>query len=142
MSLETYGSFRVEFLNDKRGKLLKNDELFLNIYGFYTLTHASGNMTLRSWYYPKLTKLERILKKKWKENEKKVKTLLIINIIIKKIKKNDAAFNLIFYLNDKEQFFANLESWKLTFEEDYLNVHFYLLRKPIRHEKIYKFKRV
>ena len=64
MSLETYGSFHVELLNDKRGKLLDNDELFLNIYDFYTLTHAPGNMTFRSWYYPKLTKLERILRKK------------------------------------------------------------------------------
>ena len=108
ISLETYGSFHVELLNVKRGKLLDNDELFLNIYDFYTLTHAPGNMTFRSWYYPKLTKLERILRKKWKENEKKVKTLPIINIIIKKIKENDAAFNPIHYLNDKEQFFANL----------------------------------
>ena len=66
MILETYDSFRVEFLNNKRGKLLDNDELFLNIYDFYTLTHATGNMTLKSWYYPKLTKLERILRKKWK----------------------------------------------------------------------------
>ena len=64
MSLETYGSFRVELLNDKRGKLLENDELFLNIYDFYTLTHAPGNVTVRSWYYPKLTKLEIILRKK------------------------------------------------------------------------------
>ena len=64
MSLETYGSFHVELLNVKRGKLLDNDELSLNIYDFYTLTHAPGNMTFRSWYYPKLTKLERILRKK------------------------------------------------------------------------------
>ena len=64
MSLETYGSFHVELLNVKRGKLLDNDELFLNIYDFYTLTHAPVNMTFRSWYYPKLTKLERILRKK------------------------------------------------------------------------------
>ena len=27
MSFETYGSFRIEFLNNKKGKLLKNDEL-------------------------------------------------------------------------------------------------------------------
>ena len=34
MSFETYGSFRIEFLNDKKGKLLENDELFLNIFDF------------------------------------------------------------------------------------------------------------
>ena len=141
-SFETYGSFCIEFLNDKKGKLLENDELFLNIFDFYTLYHAPGNMTLRSWYYPKLTKLERILRKKWKQNEKKVKTLPLINIIIKKIKEEDAAFDPTLYLNDKEQFFANIESWKLTFEKDYLIEHPYLLREPIRHKKIYKFKRV
>ena len=32
MSLESYGSFRVEFLNDKRGKLLENDELLRFLY--------------------------------------------------------------------------------------------------------------
>ena len=26
-SFETYGSFRIKFLNNKKGKLLKNDEL-------------------------------------------------------------------------------------------------------------------
>ena len=107
MNFETYGSFRIKFLNDKKGKLLKNDELFLNIFDFCTLYHAPGNMTLRSWYYPKLTKLERILRKKWKQIEKKVKTLpyiSIINIIIEKIKEEDAAFDPTLYLNDKNNF--------------------------------------
>ena len=47
----------------------------MNCYDFYTLIHAPGNMTFSSWFYPKLTKLDRILRKKWKENEKKIKTL-------------------------------------------------------------------
>ena len=34
MSYETYGFFRKEFLNDKKGKLIESDELFLNIYDF------------------------------------------------------------------------------------------------------------
>ena len=72
MSFEIYVSFRIEFLNDKKGKLLENDELFLNIFDFYSLYLAPGNMTLRSWHYPKLTKLERTLQKKWKQNEKKL----------------------------------------------------------------------
>ena len=104
MSFKTYGSFCMEFLNDKKGKWLENDELFLNIFDFYALYHAPGNMTLRSWYYPKLTKLERILRKKWKQNEKKVKTLLLINIIIKKIKEEDAAFDPTLYLMIKNNF--------------------------------------
>ena len=73
MSFETYGSFRIEFLNDKKGKLLENDELFLNIFDFYTLYHAPGNMKLRSWYYPKLTKLKRILRKNGNRMKKKLK---------------------------------------------------------------------
>ena len=44
MSFETYGSFCIEFLNDKKGKLLKNDELFLNIFDFYMLYNVPGNM--------------------------------------------------------------------------------------------------
>ena len=76
----------------------------MNIFDFYTLYHVPGNMTLRSWYYPKLTKLERILQKKWKQNEKKVKTLLLINIIIKKIKEEDAAFDPTLYLMIKNNF--------------------------------------
>ena len=85
-----------------------------------------------------MTKLERFLWKKWKQR-KKVKTLSLINIIVKKIKKEDATFDSTLYLNDKEQFFANIESWKLTFEKDYLIEHPYLLREPIRHKKIYRF---
>ena len=73
MSFETYGSFCIEFLNDKKGKLLENDELFLNIFDFYTLYHAPGNMKLRSWYYPKLTKLKRILRKNGNRMKKKLK---------------------------------------------------------------------
>ena len=101
-------------------------------------------MTLRSWCYPKLTKLETILQKKWKQNEKKVTTLPLINIIIKEIKEEDltlfkeedlTVFDLTLYLNDKEQFFANIESWNLTFEKDYLIEHPYLLRELIRHKK-------
>ena len=44
MSFETYGSFHIEFLNDKKGKLLKNNELFLNIFDFYMLYDVPGNM--------------------------------------------------------------------------------------------------
>ena len=63
MSYETYGFFRKEFLNDKKGKLIKSDELFLNIYDFWVLKHAFF-MRCRRWYHPKITKLERILRRK------------------------------------------------------------------------------
>ena len=145
MTFETYGDFRTEFLYDIRGKLLENDELFLNIYDFYVLLHGSGNVQAEHWYrwtYLKLNKLERMLKKKWKKMEKAVKTLPIINVLLNKIKEDDATFSPLAYLNEKEQYFANLESWKLTSEETFLNSHPYLLREPIRHKKIYRFKKV
>ena len=97
---------------------------------FFYVISCARKYELSSWYYPKLTKLERFLWKKWKQR-KKVKTLSLINIIIKKIKKEDATFDPTLYLNDKEQFFANIESWKLTFEKDYLIEHPYLLQEPI-----------
>ena len=40
MSYDTYGFFRKEFLDDKKGKLIETDELFLNIYDFWVLKHA------------------------------------------------------------------------------------------------------
>ena len=83
-----------------------------------------------------------MLRKKWKKMEKAVKTLSIINVLLNKIKEDDAAFSPLAYLNEKEQYFANLESSKLTSEETYLNSHPYLLREPIRHKKIYRFKKV
>ena len=71
--------------------------------------------------------------------KKKLKLYLLINTIIKKVKEEDEAFDSTLCLDDKEQFFANIESWKLTFENDYLIEHPYLLREPIRHKTIYKF---
>ena len=56
MNYETYGSFRVEFLNDERGKWLKSDSLFLNIYEFWVLSHVQGFMKGNRCYHPKKTK--------------------------------------------------------------------------------------
>ena len=88
----------------------------------------------------KIRKLERILKRKWERAGVKVKTLPIINVLILKIIEKDRAFDPTNYLNKKEQYFANLESWKMTFEEELIQRKPYLTRKPIRHQEIYKFK--
>ena len=48
-----------------------------------------------------------------------VKSSAIIKFALKKIRENDATFSPLHYLNEKEQYFANLESWKLSFEETY-----------------------
>ena len=42
MSDETYGSFRVEFLHDERGNLIKEDTLFHNIFDFWAFIHCKG----------------------------------------------------------------------------------------------------
>ena len=96
MTFETYGDFRTEFLYDIRGKLLENDELFLNIYDFYVLLHGSENVKAEHWYDLKL-------RKKWKKMERAVKTLPIINVLLMKIKEDDAVFIPLAYLNEKEQ---------------------------------------
>ena len=45
-AFEIYGSggFRDEFLHDQRGKLIKTDNLFYNIYDFGVVQHALGFM--------------------------------------------------------------------------------------------------
>ena len=114
IAFETYGSFRVEFLCDKKGKLLKFDSLFLNIYDFWTiLNEAPISMKCEEWYHPKVAKLERVLRKKWKREN--VKDLPIINVLLKNIKEEKLAFDPTRYLNDKEQYFANLTNWKMNF---------------------------
>ena len=61
--------------------------------------------------------LKKHLRKKWKK-ESFCKSLPIINILFKKIEEEEHAFNnLIPYIEDKEQYFANLKSWKNNFEE-------------------------
>ena len=141
MSYETYGFFRKEFLNNIKGKLIESDELFLNIYDFWVLKHTFF-MCHKRWYHPKITKLQIIFRRKWERAGVKLKTLPIINALILKIIEEDRAFDLTNYLNEKEQYFVNLESWKMTFEEELIQRKPYLTRKPIRHRKIYKFKRV
>ena len=99
-------------------------------------------MRCKCWYHPKITKLEKILRRKCERAGVKVKTLTIINVLILKIIEEDRAFDPTNYLNKNEQYFANLESCKMTFEEELIQRKPYLTRKPITHRKIYKFKRV
>ena len=84
-------------------------------------------MRRKRWYQSRLTKLERILRRKWERAVARVKTLPIINVLILKITEEDRAFDPRNYLNEKEQYFANLESWKMTFEEDLIRRKPYLI---------------
>ena len=91
-------------------------------------------MKCEEWYHPKVAKLEQILRKKWKTEN--VKDLLIINVLLKNIKEEKLAFNPMRYLNDKEQYFANLTSWKINFEKQLREKYPFLIRPLIRHNKI------
>ena len=140
MSNENYGSdgFRVDFLYNERGKLIKGDSLFHNIYDFWVCIHASGFMKINHWYHPKTAKLERGLRKKWEH----MKDLPIINVLLRKIKENDNAFNPKDYLEDEEQYFAIMQRWKLDFEKQYLEKYLFLTRAPIRHKKIIRHQKI
>ena len=67
MITETYGSFRVEFLYDEEGEILRGDTLFFNIYDLWSV-HRSG--FLLGTYDHKVTKLKKIIKRKWKGQKK------------------------------------------------------------------------
>ena len=131
MSDETYGSdgFRVGFLHDKRGKLIKGNSLFNNIYGLWVCIHAARFMKVNWRYHPKTAKLEKFLRKKWE----KAKVLPIINILLRKIIDGDNAFNPKYYLGkDEEQYFQILQRWKIDFEKTCLEKYQFLTRAPIK----------
>lgn len=129
MSDETYGSFRVEFQYNERGKLIKGDTLFHNICDFWVCIHCEGFMTCNEWHHPKTAKLEKVLRKKWE----KAKDLSIISVLLRKIRERDAAFDSTDYLpKDREQYFQILQQWKTDFEKSYLEKYPFLTRSPIR----------
>ena len=89
MSDETYALFCVEFLHDERGKLINGDTLFHNIFDFWAGIHCKGIIHCNEWCHPKTAKLEKVLRKKWE----KIDNLPIINVLLRKIKEGEAAFN-------------------------------------------------
>ena len=62
---ETYGSadIKTSFLDDGRGKLIKSDGLFNNLYDYWTCLHASGVITSFIRYHPKIVKLEMTIRR-------------------------------------------------------------------------------
>ena len=84
--------------------------------------------------------MERVLRKKWEREN--VKDLPIINVLLRKIIEGELVFDPTNYLDDKEQYFLNLQSWKLNFEKQYLEKYSFLTRPPIRHKKIVRHQKV
>ena len=130
--LETYGSagLRVMFMDDEKGKLLKTDTLFENLYDFWTSYHDPCSIIF-SWYCPKIRKLQNNIRRKWKS-----KDLSNVNIILKKYVEKDDFFNSMRFLEelDQEKYFELLKAWKDE-EESYLNENPHLRFEPKRHEK-------
>ena len=78
---ETYGSahLRVACLHDERGKNMKGESLFLNLYDYWTLIHAGFRF---NWIEPKIA----ILEKQIRERLKEIKDLLLVNVFFKMFK--------------------------------------------------------
>ena len=130
--LETYGSanLRVLFMNDERGKMVKTDSLFENLYDFWTSYH-DRNKSILYWYGHKIWKLEMSIQRKWS------KDLPLVNIIIKKFKEKDKFFNPERFLEefDQEEYCELLKVWKADVEKSYLDKNPHLDFSPVRHEK-------
>ena len=98
---ETYSSadIRTIFLNDERGKLMKSDTLYENLYDYLTCFHATNSIILFTWYHPKMAKLEMNIRRKWAST----KDLSFVNIVFEKIREKDEYLNRKKYLGDDEE---------------------------------------
>ena len=98
---ETYSSadIRTIFLNDERGKLMKSDTLYENLYDYLTSFHATNSIILFTWYHPKMAKLEMNIRRKWAST----KDLSFANIVFEKIREKDEYLNRKKYLGDDEE---------------------------------------
>ena len=68
------------------------------------------------------SKVGKSFNKRWKHLKME---LPVINVLLRKIKERKLVFHPTPYLEDEEQYFGNLQSWKINFEKQYLqNIHF------------------
>ena len=85
--------------------------------------------------------LKKYLRNKWKRKSV-CKTLPIINVFFRKVDEGELAFDPSRYLEDEEQYFSNLQSWKANFEKQLIKRYTFLTRPPIRHRKIYRHQKI
>ena len=98
-------------------------------------------MKIERWYHPKLAKLEKYLRKKWKR-QSVAKRLPIINVLLRNITEGELLYDPTRYLEDEEQYFANLISWKENFEKQLIEKYPFLTRSPIRHRNIIRHQKI
>ena len=135
----TYGSanLRVVFMDDERGKRIKEDTLFENLYGFWTSYH-DPNKKLFLWCPQKIWKLEMSIRKIWNST-----VLPLVNIIFKKYREKDEFFNLVKFLEkfNNKKCFELLKKWKQNVKKTYLDENPYLRFAAVRYEKCLTSKR-
>ena len=137
MSSNTYGSYglREERLNDPFGIKIKFENLFINLYDYWTLYHHPHQQILRGildFDCSNVTTLENNIRKKWS------KDLLHVNIVLERYKDADEFFNPMQFLEkfDNEKYFQLLVDCKRKNEKYYLEMKGWLNRVPIRHKKV------
>ena len=137
----SYGSdnLRVACLDDEKGKNIKRECLFFNLYDHWTLLQAEFK-SLFNWYHPKIRILEKQIRKKLEDS----KDLPSANVFLQKLKEKDKYFCPVNYLNDKENYLEKMKRWKKDFKSVYIerNLHLKLKCWPISHKNIYRHKKL
>ena len=137
----SYGSdnLRVACLNDKKGKNIKRECLFFNLYDHWTLLQAEFK-SLFNWYHPTIRILAKQIRKKLEDS----KDLPSANVFLQKLKEKDKYFCPVNYLNDKENYLEKMKRWKKDFKSVYIerNPHLKLKCWPISHKNIYRHKKL
>ena len=64
-----YGSsnLRMEYLHDEKGKKIKDNSLFDNIYDYLSACNNDGNKVGNNWHGQKMSLLEQTIRKKQKK---------------------------------------------------------------------------
>ena len=110
------------------GKKLYHDNLFLNIYDFWSIRRHGY---LIDNYYQKNSVLKKIIRDKLRGNE----ALPNYKVLICMCANERTDFNPTEFLEGEwGQYFENLKIWKLFYEKDYLKKKPHL-REPKRHVK-------
>ena len=124
----------MEYLHDEKGKKIKDNSLFDNIYDYSSACNNDGNKAGNNWHGQKMSLLEQTIRKKHKE-------LPLINIVFKKIKEKDIFVNPEIYLQgNHEKYFELLKEWKSVSQDKYLKTfpqtyQEFLRLGPYRHKK-------
>ena len=130
---ETYGGFRKDFLNNLIGGELWdrfwNEQLFLNLYDFWSLRQHGY---LVDNYQQRNIFLKKIIRKKVKGDV----NLPSYKILLRMIANGYYDFNPSPFLDgDWGMYFERLRSWKICNQEDFLKIRPWL-REPKKHIKI------